>query len=650
MRYKVRSLLMLGAALGLSATLAGCNRNNPATTTQQNMAQADWPPEAFGMTNPNGTDALPPLPSSMPMSGSGMVTPASGYAGGYRHDTRSYVSRHGGGYDTGPGYGGQPGYYQSRYSYGPQYGDGPDYGYAPRYYDDSYYRDADGPGWYDEGAEARDDGSYALIALAAALGGVLGNAPPDYAFGYGGTRPWVWETGDHYRRYAEPIPGGYRYYYYAPGQASPFLVRDPYYSYSYRNDQVVYTYDNEGRIIDPQRGWRQRDVGRQYLTRGYDLYRASQQSPRLGVAAPLWAQRQAEIAREQAIWDRAARQNSAWRQWDRSHGDVIAAHWAQENAVRHYAANRFNAWRQADFRGPAPNFYAEAARDKQLRQSILAQQASFSRQADFQRRAEQLRLAAANRPLPEQLSGNNGRAFGPPPASDPRLRQTALMARMQQQNRDAQLTAQQQQHRNAGWMQEQQAGQARQQALIAQRQTAMARQEMSRQAAQSRLVERNQMRQQEISAQRARQSQMEESRRSQQASLAQQQEARATATRERQQAMLARQQAMRQQQAHAEQARAQRANEMQAKHQRLAQQREAQQRQAMMEQTRARQAVAAQERQARAAENQARAMQMRQQAQQERAEAQQARRQQMLAQRDMHAPGAGPHGPERHHP
>ncbi|MEE4454527.1 hypothetical protein [Novosphingobium resinovorum] len=560
MAHTLRAILMLGAAAGLGATLSGCGPDDGAQTqSKQAIADVEWPLSAYGIDAPADTDALPPLPDAEPMAPAAPVARAAS----------SNVS----------------------------------YANAPRYYDESYYRDEDGPDRYDQSADDGGGDPYALIALAGVLGGVLGSAPPDYGFGYEGAQPWAWETGDHYRRYAEPIDGGYRYYYYAPRQERPFLVRDPYYSYGYRGDRIAYIYDRDGRVIDRRRAERQRLVGDRYRTRGYDLYRASQRERRFGVSAPLWAQRRGEVAREQARWDRVRQERRGWRDWDRRHDDVVAARWTQERAARRFASDRFDTWRKTDYRGEAPRFYREAARDRQLRKAALAQRETLRRQQALraeqrrmhERRQEQ-RIAVAARHDPPRFMGVDGRPFTRPDD-----------ARREQQRREQAHRAQiarEQQRRD---------GAARQQ-----REVQAHRDDVRRQA-----------------AARSEQARSQQVRRAQQQKARQAQLVRAQATRkQQQQAQRQRtaQEARRAQQVRAEQARARQASTQQAR-QRQQQAERARVRQASTEQARQRrEAASARQQQARAVQ-QRRASQARQ-AQQKQAQVQQARqRQQQQAQR-----------------
>ena len=103
----------------------------------------------------------------------------------------------------------------------------------------------------------------------------IGDAPPDYAFDYDGVEPWAWETADRYDIYAEPIDDGWRYYYYAPGAIEPFLVRDPAYSYGYRNGRVVAVYGGDGRYLDRVAALRQAEAAARYFARAGALRAAA---------------------------------------------------------------------------------------------------------------------------------------------------------------------------------------------------------------------------------------------------------------------------------------------------------------------------------------------------------------------------------------
>ncbi|NYH95033.1 hypothetical protein [Novosphingobium marinum] len=333
MRTAIRSALKIGTALSLAFGVAACDEDAAKLDTEQfslfdGVDSMAWPDDGLAAVDPGFYSEYvtepAPLPVSYPMRTS---VPAASYG------------------------------YAPAYDYAPE---------APSYYEplpESYYAS-------DPGTDA-----YMFIALAAALGGILGDSPPDYYFDHGGTQPWVWTTGDRYARYAEPIHGGYRYYYYAPDQYRPFFVSDPYYSYGYRGDRLAVIYDRHGRVIDDRRAWRQRHAARAYYTRGSSLYETQRRHPRRGVAADRWASRREIISRDQRRWKRARAERSGWRDWDRRNESLVDARWSRERQARRYAANRFDTWRDNDYRGSAPRFYKEARKSPQVQRAAIRQRA-----------------------------------------------------------------------------------------------------------------------------------------------------------------------------------------------------------------------------------------------------------------------------------
>ena len=360
MAWQASRAKTLASLAALTASLAACGPDEARVDGPDQYSMLDsgyeWPLDAFGLDDAGepGSLALPPLPEAQPMA---------------RVPQREAAS-----------------YARER-------------GYAPRYYDqyDDYYEP--------EPANYADDAgtdTFAYLALAALLGGVLADSPPDYAFDYDGVQPWVWKTGDRYMRYAEPIRDGYRYYYYEPGAARPFLVRDPYYSYGYRGSDLVAVYDRRGRVLDRNRVWAQRRVASRYYDRGADLYLAGRRGRHRGVAAPLWQQQRTVIVRDQRNWERARSNRDGWRNWTRVHEPAVEARWAQEQVARRYAANRFDRWRSADYRGAAPRFYREARQNASVRKAVALQQRRIAAR-QHQRNARMERIAERGGNIPTAL-------------------------------------------------------------------------------------------------------------------------------------------------------------------------------------------------------------------------------------------------------
>lgn len=338
-KTKLRKMLFLGAMTGFTVTLTACglDDNGQVSGQVQGSSLVSEAPLGPGWSMIDLAGVAPALlggdsvemPRALPMQ--------TAWAGGYDY--------------------------------------GPAYDYAPD--SDAYYEPLD-ESYYEESSGTDD---YLWLALAAGLAGVLGDSPPDYAFGYDGVQPWAWETADQYVRYAEPVYGGYRYYYYAPDTYRPFLVRDPYYSYGYRDDRLMMVYDRHGRIMDGKRAWRQRLAAREYYSRGENLYRAGHKHKRFGVPARLWDGHRDKIGRERREWEEARSDNDDWQRWDVRHEQRLHRDWGGEALLRRKAEHDFAKWQKADYRTPAPKFYTAENRREQLRNvgEIRREQASGSR-------------------------------------------------------------------------------------------------------------------------------------------------------------------------------------------------------------------------------------------------------------------------------
>lgn len=260
-----------------------------------------------------------------------------------------------------------------------------DYEYEMSYESDSYYDDT--PYRIDD-----DSNDIALLALAVSLAALLGDSPPDYGFGYAGVSPWAWGTGDGYYRYAEPVYGGYRYYYYAPGAYRPFFVCDPYYSYGYRGDRLAVIYDHDGRRINPSLARVQVQAANTYYARAGQLYRAAQRD-RYGVSGPLWARQRGALASEREQWLERQAARPAWGQWEARNVPRLQRQWSGEALVRRDAEGRFGQWQRADFRTPAPALYTREARAQQVRQVAELRRERAPEIAERRREREDVRVA-----------------------------------------------------------------------------------------------------------------------------------------------------------------------------------------------------------------------------------------------------------------
>jgi hypothetical protein len=193
------------------------------------------------------------------------------------------------------------------------------------------------------GQLANPSDQYAFAEQAYAMTSAFGDAPPDYSFDYGdGQQPWVWRGDDQSMRVAEALPGGgYRYYYYERSAQTPYLVRDPDYSYGYDNGVLVVVYDSQGRALSDDNLARRADIAGRFLARAEALYAASQRDQREAVAQANWAARRSEIDSERAQWAADQAADADWRAYHALHEQQEVAQWDAERVRREAEAARF---------------------------------------------------------------------------------------------------------------------------------------------------------------------------------------------------------------------------------------------------------------------------------------------------------------------
>lgn len=170
------------------------------------------------------------------------------------------------------------------------------------------------------------DQGYRWAERAYGLQRAVYDTPPDYGFAYDDGEPMVWETEDDWSLYAEPWDDGYRYYYYEPGAAYPYFVRDDDYGYAYDPAGVLIAlFDSGGRYLPRETVYRYAPVAGRYYVRGRDLRNAGLQARRVRVSEEAWRVREPRVIRSADPWMRAAREAPAWRGWrERDHDRELA--------------------------------------------------------------------------------------------------------------------------------------------------------------------------------------------------------------------------------------------------------------------------------------------------------------------------------------
>ena len=218
--------------------------------------------------------------------------------------------------------------------------------------------------------------NYAYIDRAYEMSGAIGQAPPDYGFDFDGVSPWAWQSAHGDVQLAEPIDGGYRYYYYQPGATEPYLVRDPQYAYGFADGQLVAVYDDEGHLLQPEQIDQRIDDAGRYLARAAALYEASRQSERRSVNAANWAEQRTALDAARSRWEAEQSQQQAWRAYHAQHQAEEQAYWLGERDQREQSARSFDDWSSRGFGGPPPRPVGYAGDDNRNNGQAPARQSA----------------------------------------------------------------------------------------------------------------------------------------------------------------------------------------------------------------------------------------------------------------------------------
>jgi hypothetical protein len=167
---------------------------------------------------------------------------------------------------------------------------------------------------------------YALAERAHAFDRAVYRKPPTYGFRYRNVRPLVLRTADDYQMYAEPIGGGYRGYYYAPGADYPYFVRDPSYAYGYGPDgALVAAYDPSGVLLPEDRLYALSTIAAGYLIEARDLRRfALDDSYRTVIAYDDWTRLAPAYYAFEDPWYLVYARQPDWLAWRARHGRDFA--------------------------------------------------------------------------------------------------------------------------------------------------------------------------------------------------------------------------------------------------------------------------------------------------------------------------------------
>lgn len=122
--------------------------------------------------------------------------------------------------------------------------------------------------------------------------------PPSY-FPYNGATPLVWNQGSMITRIVEAlVGGGQREYYYQPGAAYPYFVRDPQYAYAYNDGRLIAAYDPYGRPLAETVLVERAPIAGRYLVRAQTLYDVARRTNPRPLTPKVWTVERTRLARQ----------------------------------------------------------------------------------------------------------------------------------------------------------------------------------------------------------------------------------------------------------------------------------------------------------------------------------------------------------------
>lgn len=285
------------------------------------------------------------------------------------------------------------------------------------------YRPA--PAWQSPssvGAESAAD--YYWIDQADEFARVIGTAPPDFAFSFDGVEAWSWISGTGEAMLVEPARSGVVQYYFEPRAASPYLVRDSYFSYAFEGPNLVAIYDHRGALIEPGDSRARPEEGERLLERGRAIMAASLRRRWDRGTADRWSGQSWFVPEILLGWSGDWRRRGDWQDYRRRHDDdrdrEVRRHREEERRMRREAAGRWDNWRREGRRGPIPDGVLRPGR---LDDSGLVPDAGRGTARPDRPGATPDRPGRGPGPGPgTETSNGSGRPRGPnppPPVADP---------------------------------------------------------------------------------------------------------------------------------------------------------------------------------------------------------------------------------------
>jgi hypothetical protein len=203
-----------------------------------------------------------------------------------------------------------------------------------------------------QGAEAA---VYAWIDRTADLLELIGQSPPDFAFGYRGTARFGWDI-DGWLLIEEPAGDGRNLFLFEPGSREPYFVRDIQAGHGFDRGRWTVTYMPEGTVLPASEmgRWRSHaDALRRHAIALFDAAR-SEQRAQSGGYDDAWFDWTPSLFEIWFEWEETRRSDRRWRDYRRDREVRRDPAREEQRRRRRETAEAFRRWRDGGFQGAPP--------------------------------------------------------------------------------------------------------------------------------------------------------------------------------------------------------------------------------------------------------------------------------------------------------
>lgn len=196
---------------------------------------------------------------------------------------------------------------------------------------------------------------YAWIDRTVDLLDLIGQSPPDFAFGYRGNARYGWDV-DGWLLIEEPAASGRNLFLFEPGSREPYFVRDVEAGHGFDRGRWIVTYLPNGTAVAPvEMGrWRSHaEALRRHAIALFDAARAEQRADS-GYYDEAWYDWTPTLFGILFEWEETRSRDRTWRDYRRQREARRDPAREEQRRRRRETGEAFRRWRDGGFEGPPP--------------------------------------------------------------------------------------------------------------------------------------------------------------------------------------------------------------------------------------------------------------------------------------------------------